>query len=203
MKPMDLSTNLPDDFQRCVDFHGHLCPGLAIGYSAVSAARTVLTGGRSPDEELVAIVENDSCAVDAIQLLLGCTFGKGNLVFLDRGKQVFTFMDRNLGRAVRVSFKGPMPFSEERHALKELIDSGAASEEEKERWALLRQEAVLKLVSADPSEFFEIREVQAELPPKARVVTTVPCDACGEATVRSRMVERGGKFLCGECAYGA
>jgi formylmethanofuran dehydrogenase subunit E len=200
MMQTDRFADFPEDFQQCVHFHGHLCPGLAIGYSAVKAARTVLAKDRSPDEEVVAVVENDSCAVDAIQVLLGCTLGKGNLVFLNRGKQVFTIMDRNTDRAVRVSFRGPLPFSEERHALKELIDSGAASEEEKERWALLRQQAVLKLVSSDPREFFDIREVPAELPPTARVVTTVPCDVCGEPTVRSFMVERDGKLLCGECA---
>jgi formylmethanofuran dehydrogenase subunit E len=203
MTPTDQFADFPEDFQQCVRFHGHLCPGLAIGYSAVKAVRTVLAKDRSPDEEVVAVVENDSCAVDAIQVLLGCTFGKGNLVFLNRGKQVFTIMDRNTGRAVRVSFKGPMPFSEERRALKELIDSGAASEADKERWSALRGEAVLKLVSADPSEVFEIREVPAELPPKARVVTAVPCDVCREPTVRLLMVERDGKLLCGECALSA
>ncbi|AFM24337.1 FmdE family protein [Desulfomonile tiedjei] len=26
---------LPQDFLKCVDFHGHVCPGLAIGYAAV------------------------------------------------------------------------------------------------------------------------------------------------------------------------
>lgn len=46
-----------------------------------------LGGGRDIDEEMVAIVENDSCAVDAIQVLTGCTLGKGNLIFRDYGKQ--------------------------------------------------------------------------------------------------------------------
>jgi formylmethanofuran dehydrogenase subunit E len=200
MKSIDRVVDFPEDFQQCVHFHGHLCPGLAIGYAAVNAARTALTLERSPDEELVAIVENDSCAVDAIQVLMGCTFGKGNLVFRDRGKQVFTFMDRNAGRAVRVSFKGPVPYTEERYALKNLIDSGRASEADRGKWSLLRRQAALKLVSSDPREFFDIREIQAEPPPKARVVTTALCDMCGEATVRTRMVERNGKLFCKECA---
>ena len=27
-----------EDFQRCADFHGHICPGLSIGYKATKAA---------------------------------------------------------------------------------------------------------------------------------------------------------------------
>ncbi len=38
---------------------------------------------RAGDEELVAMVENNSCAVDAIQMVTGCTAGKGNLIFCD------------------------------------------------------------------------------------------------------------------------
>jgi formylmethanofuran dehydrogenase subunit E len=61
-----------------ITFHGHSCPGLAIGYRMTKAGLAFLTGSRSADEELVAIVENDACGVDALQMLSGCTFGKGN-----------------------------------------------------------------------------------------------------------------------------
>ncbi len=57
---------------------------------------------RAEDEELVAIVENDACGVDAVQYVAGCTFGKGNLVFRDWGKPVYTFFSRRTGRGVRV-----------------------------------------------------------------------------------------------------
>ena len=55
---------------------------------------------------MIAIVENDSCSVDGIQSLTGCTFGKGNLIFRDWGKQVFTLAFRPEGRGVRLAFKG-------------------------------------------------------------------------------------------------
>ena len=123
----------PQDFQKCVEFHGHVCPGLAIGYAAAKAGMRVLNVGPSEDEEIVAIVENDSCAVDAVQSLLGCTFGKGNLIFRDWGKQVFTFLDRKTLRAVRVSLRADMPGRSERHDLKKRIDSGLASDSDKKR----------------------------------------------------------------------
>jgi formylmethanofuran dehydrogenase subunit E len=92
-----------EDFKRCERFHGHVCPGLAIGYQASKAALGWLEENRAVDEEIVVIVENDACCVDAIQVMTGCTFGKGNFIFKDHGKMVFTFFSRNTGKGVRVS----------------------------------------------------------------------------------------------------
>ena len=91
------------DFAEVIRFHGHVCPGLAIGYRAALAARTYLGAERSQDEELVAIVETDACSVDAIQVELGCTLGKGNLIYRDLGKHVFTVVSWEKGKAVRIS----------------------------------------------------------------------------------------------------
>ncbi|MEW6533169.1 MAG: FmdE family protein [Thermodesulfobacteriota bacterium] len=191
----------PDDFSRCVAFHGHVCPGLAIGFAAVNAARTMLGSAHAQDEELVVIVENDSCAVDAIQVLTGCTFGKGNLIFRDWGKQVFTLMDRKTGRAVRVSLRNrALPGHEERRALKAKIDAGDASQEDKEKWDKLRREAVSALVRGEPADFFEVREIALEMPPYASVVATKPCAKCGEPTMMSRLVETEQGPVCQECA---
>jgi len=92
-------------FEECVEFHGHSCPGLALGYRATLAGLEALSSDRAEDEELVAIVENDSCAVDAVQCLGGCTYGKGNLFVRQYGKQVYTFALRESGRAVRVALR--------------------------------------------------------------------------------------------------
>jgi formylmethanofuran dehydrogenase subunit E len=48
-----------------------------------TAAMESLEMFRAKDEELVAIVENDACGVDALQCVAGCTLGKGNLLFRD------------------------------------------------------------------------------------------------------------------------
>lgn len=86
---------LQKDWERCIDFHGHQCPGLAIGFRVAMAARKGLGVTSAGDEELVCVAENDSCSVDAIQLLLSCTLGKGNLLYRDRGKQAFSFSSGN------------------------------------------------------------------------------------------------------------
>jgi formylmethanofuran dehydrogenase subunit E len=38
-------------------------------------------------------------------MLTGCTFGKGNLIFNDFGKYVYTFMNRESQKAIRISIK--------------------------------------------------------------------------------------------------
>jgi len=94
-----------DLWKESISFHGHECKGLAWGYKVAMYALEKLGYDRSQDEELVAIVENDSCAIDAIQFVTGCTFGKGNLIFRDYGKHVYTFYSRNTGRGIRISRK--------------------------------------------------------------------------------------------------
>jgi formylmethanofuran dehydrogenase subunit E len=197
---MNYPCRFPEDFQKCVQFHRHLCPGLAIGYAACKIAIELLDVGPSQDEEIVAIVENDSCAVDAVQVLLGCTFGKGNLIFRDWGKQVFTFLSRNTGRALRVSFLGPVPGHEERKQLRHKIDAGTATAEDKQRLRELRDDAVAKLISRDSRDLFAVREIRAELPPKTVPVSTRPCHECGEYTMVSRMIQKNDHLLCAECA---
>jgi len=48
---------------------------------------------------------NDACGVDAVQVIFGCTFGKGNLIYRPRGKQAFSFFNRQNGQKLRVYFK--------------------------------------------------------------------------------------------------
>ena len=65
-------------WERCVAFHGHSCPGLAIGFRAALEGMSALGLPLQPvqDEDLVCVSENDACGVDAVQVLTGCTLGK-------------------------------------------------------------------------------------------------------------------------------
>lgn len=87
---------------------GHECGGLTIGYKTALYAIDLLGLSFSPDENVVCVSENDACGVYAIQVLLGCSVGKGNLLFYMRGKQAYHFYERNSGKAVRLVLK-PTP----------------------------------------------------------------------------------------------
>ena len=114
-------------WDRCVAFHGHGCGGLTIGFQAARYAMELLELDFSRDEDVVCISENDACGVDAIQVLLGCSAGKGNLLFHLRGKQAFSFYNRKTGRSVRLVLR-PTPEGLDREArLRCLLDADPAA----------------------------------------------------------------------------
>ncbi len=197
---MGTSTGYPYDFEKCVEFHGHVCPGLAIGYCAAKAGLSALGVNHSEDEEVVAIVENDSCAVDAIQVITGCTFGKGNLFFRDWGKQVFTFFDRSRAKAVRIALQSrDLIHNEERRRLRMKIDQRAATKEDEERYRDLKEEGVLEIIQRDPKDFFKVEYVDIPEPEEAKIVETTKCALCGEETMTSKMVQSDQGKICTGC----
>ncbi|PKK90012.1 MAG: hypothetical protein CVV64_11865 [Candidatus Wallbacteria bacterium HGW-Wallbacteria-1] len=164
-------------FDEVAQFHGHQCPGLAMGYRMTLAAMQALRCGSAEDEDLVAIVENDACGVDALQFMSGCTFGKGNLIFRDWGKHVYTLIDRETGRAVRVA---QLPGTGLNHSDR---DSRMA-------WILLAPE----------KEFLSVTEVSVEIPRKAVIRESENCVRCGESVMVSRLVEVSGGKACIPCS---
>ena len=89
-------------WQKCAAFHGHVCPGLTIGFRAALYAIDLLELTFSEDEKTVCVSENDACGCDAIKVVLGCSVGKGNLLFHMTGKQAFSFYNRKTGKSVRL-----------------------------------------------------------------------------------------------------
>ena len=53
-----MATINEETIQQVEAFHGHMCPGLAIGIRAAELARREI-GPHASDEEVVAIVETD------------------------------------------------------------------------------------------------------------------------------------------------
>jgi formylmethanofuran dehydrogenase subunit E len=85
-------------WKKAVSFHGHECPGLAIGVRACDAAFEFLKIGASEDEQIVCVTENDACGVDAVQALLSCTIGRETSFTGDRQAGVFLFQPEDRGK---------------------------------------------------------------------------------------------------------
>jgi formylmethanofuran dehydrogenase subunit E len=181
-----------------VRFHGHQCPGLAIG---IQAARLALReiGCNSPDEEVVAVVETDMCAVDAIQFMTGCTFGKGNLIHRNWGKNAYTFFRRADDKAVRIAPRPRTWMSAEQQELQARARAGDATEAEQARLRTLRREWTDHILTSSPDELFTVTEVQGEPPHQARLHSSVECTACGEDVMETRTRKLGGRDLCIPC----
>jgi formylmethanofuran dehydrogenase subunit E len=194
---------IPEDFQRCADFHGHICPGLAIGYRAAKAGMEWLSANRAEDEEVVAIVETDACGADAIQVLTGCTFGKGNFIHRDFGKQAFTLLGRKTGRGVRLALRaGALELSGQHRGLFDRIREGTANPEERREFQQLHLGKSREIMEKPLPELFEIKEVSPALPPKAKIEPSKPCQVCGEPTMGSKLQNHDGKEICRSCCQG-
>lgn len=185
-------------WEKAVKFHGHACPGLAIGVRASKTALEKLGVERAKDEELVAIVETDACGVDGVQVITGCTIGKGNLFFKDYGKQVYIIAKRNDGQAVRMAFKH-VNLNDEQKRIREKIFKGTASEGEKELFKEMQEKRIDHILNGPAEELFNIRHVKIDLPEKARIFNSVRCGECGEYCMEPRARMQEGKIVCLEC----
>jgi formylmethanofuran dehydrogenase subunit E len=182
------------------EFHGHTCPGLALGYRVAKLALQEM-GERAGDEELVAVVENDSCAVDAVQVLTGCTFGKGNLFFHDYGKQVYTFFRRPSGKFLRigVDWNPPAESAEETDAWKRYMD-GDRSDDVLNLIHQRKSKKIQAVLDAKDEELFKLKRGVAIPPPEAHIYPSVRCEVCGEKVMEPRARLRNGKVVCLPCA---
>lgn len=162
-------------WEKCVAFHGHACGGLTIGFKASLYAISLLGLTFSEDEQVVCITENDACGVDAVQVVLGCSVGKGNLLFHIRGKQAFSFYDRKSGKSVRLVLK-PRPEG------------------------MTKAESFAYYQALEPQDMFDVKQTVIALPEKAQLFDSYPCACCGEVTGANWLRLSQGKLLCLDCS---
>jgi formylmethanofuran dehydrogenase subunit E len=187
-------------FEEVVAFHGHACPGLALGYR-VSLLAVKELGERASDEELVAIVENDSCAVDAVQVVTGCTFGKGNLIFRDYGKQVYTFIKRPGGKGIRISvdFLPPQETDEEKR-MWERYSKGDRSARVVRAVHARKTKKIDMILHAKDEDLFLLSRKKMILPDEAEIYPSIRCALCNEKVMEARARVRNGKTVCIPCS---
>ncbi len=184
-------------------FHGHRCWASTAGVRAGLAALKALGVERSGAKSLHAVLENGyyhgaMCFGDGIQYATGCTFGKGNMEKVPKGKLAVTVIDKARKKAVRVSYRPTLqkqiaesPFMKKRAA-------GIPPTEipETEQWELVNliweapEETVLAIGPVVDYAWSE--------PPE--VVRFAVCAGCGELVAEPylRVVE--GKPLCLDCS---
>src|SRR5512135_1291425 len=189
-------------YDDVVDFHGHSCPGLALGYR-VSLRALKEFKGRSEDEELVAIVENNSCAVDAVQVMTGCSFGKGNLIFRDYGKQTYTFIQRPSGKGIRIAIDWKRPAeTDEEKVLWDKYGKGDRSKKVVQYVHSRKAAKVRFILDADEKELMVVTKGREKLPPEAEIYRSVVCESCGEKVAEPRVRIKDGRLLCIPCMEG-
>ncbi len=188
---MSLNFLSPDSsvWQNTVRFHGHACPGLAIGYRMALSASSALglevslhedsCRTISPDEELVCVAETDACCVDAVQILLGCTLGKGNLLLKLRGKTAMTFYHRPSRNAVRAVWQADVHTPEGRE--------------------MSRDEKLLHFLTAPEERLLRVYAVPFDPPSRALISRSLVCAKCGELTAEYAVRLHDGQVFCLDC----
>lgn len=161
-------------WERCVNLHGHGCGGLAVGFRAVLYAWELFGSQESSeDEEIVCIAETDACGVDAIQALMSCTVGKGNLIFYMQGKNAFSFYRRSDGKSFRLVLRA----------------TPEKSKEERLDW----------LMNGNYHEMFDVKEASMPLPEEARIFKVCTCTVCGERFAENFAHLENGEIVCSTC----
>ena len=188
---MSLNFLSPDSpvWRNTVRFHGHACPGLAIGYRMALSASSALglevslhedsCRTLSPDEELVCVAETDACCVDAVQILLGCTLGKGNLLLKLRGKTAMTFYHRPSRNAVRAVWQADVHTPEGRE--------------------MSRDEKLLHFLTAPEEKLLRVYAVPFDPPSRALISRSLVCAKCGELTAEYAVRLHDGQVFCLDC----
>jgi len=172
-----MSCNIPTELiDQTIAFHGHSCPGLAIGIRAAELAMREL--GSPAEVDMVAVSETDMCGVDAIQFLTDCTYGKGNFLHRDYGKKAFSFFDRKTGKGFRAVLSQDV-FSG--------IDQGQ------------REKALELFMTLDLDDMFSITRLECEPPRPAKILESLTCEQCGESVMESRTRRFAGQTYCIPC----
>lgn len=162
-------------WKKAVAFHGHECGGLAVGARACEAVLLCPGLREAGYGELFCVTENDACGVDAIQSLLGCSIGKGNLIYRDTGKQAYSFFNKDTGMALRIYLKASRP-----------------EDLPREEWQKILLELPLE-------EMFIFSQPGFAIPENPRLFTTIACDLCGEGAPEHKIRLQENKKICLDC----
>ncbi|MGM0499074.1 MAG: tRNA (N6-threonylcarbamoyladenosine(37)-N6)-methyltransferase TrmO [Bacillota bacterium] len=198
--------NLHDLLLKAGELHGHYCPFLALGVLAAADALKSLAADNDGMEDLLAVVETNSCFSDGIQYAAGTTFGNNALIYRDYGKTAVTFIERgNSTKNLRYYLKDSDFISREYPKAAELFEKVIAkrkgSEKEQKKMKELWQEIAFEIIEADIDKYFKIeRDIEIEIPAYAPIFADQHCSQCGEKLMAEKAVKKDDEFFCKDCA---
>ncbi|MCE4610815.1 MAG: FmdE family protein [Desulfurococcales archaeon] len=205
---------------KAAELHGHFCIGLAMGVKASMLALKEL-GVELPERdvtehvrhELIAVVDNNLCFADGVQMIIGATLGNNSLVFRDMGKISLTLIDKKSKRAVRVTmikpFTSPTIENEKFQELfrKVMVRREQVPKKEAEAFRSMMDRASLEVLSLPENEYFKVEKFEVEDVNdeafKGPSVQWVKCAHCGGLVIESKAFKKedqGKKYYCADCA---
>jgi len=185
-------------------FHGHKCPAMPMGLRVGAAAMNALGVERAKDGQLIAFVDlgDDHCATcfgDGLQVIMGTTFGKGNLKKTHKGKWAVTLVDKATGRAVRVTPKAEAMLNNKK--TKFFTDYRMLGKPASIVPADIVDPLVKNVMGAPDEMLLAVSPIfDYKLEPKKDSFDGFVCEECGEMTVMEYGRIKGDKKVCMDCA---
>ncbi len=185
-------------------FHGHKCPAMPMGLRVGAAAMNKLGVERAKDGQLMAFVDlgDNHCATcygDGLQVIMGTTFGKGNLKKTHKGKWAVTVVDRATGRAVRVTPKAEAMLNNKKTAF--FTDYRMLGKPASTVPPEVVEPLVNGVMNAPEEMLLNVSPVfEYKLEPKKDSFDSFVCEDCGEMTVMEYGRIKGDKKVCIDCA---
>ncbi|HAR44786.1 MAG: formylmethanofuran dehydrogenase [Nitrospirae bacterium GWC2_57_13] len=188
---MGIALDFESLLNESVRIHGHLCAGQVLGVrmSMLGLREIGISDPKGKDRKsIIAFVEMDRCATDAVQSVTGCSLGHRTMKFMDYGKMAATFLNLKTGKAARI------------------IAREDSRDKAKERFPEIENKYAGQLeaykVMSD-EELFDVMEVAVKVAPEdmpGRPMRRVRCASCGEHVQDMREISRDGRSLCLPCA---
>ena len=185
-------------------FHGHKCPAMPMGLRVGAAAMNALGVERAKDGQLVAFADlcEDHCATcygDGLQVIMGTTFGKGNIKKNQKGKWAVTLVNRADGKAIRVTPKAEAMLNNKKS--KFFTDYRMLGKPASTVPAEVVDPLVNEVMNAPDEMLLEISPIfKYKLEPKKDSFDGFVCEECNEMTVMEYGRIKGDKKVCIDCA---
>ena len=196
------------DLQKLLRFcgllHGHYCPGSAMGVKAAARAVNELGVKSTGMEEVIAIVETNSCFADGVQMVTGCSLGNNALIYRDYGKTSVT-LARRTGEAIRIAAKPDGLSLEEREPeamalFRKVVKERQGTKKDDRKLRHMWIQISFKMLDIPDEELFSISRLKIEIPTYARIFASVKCSVCAENTMEPRARLIGGQYFCLSCS---
>lgn len=185
-------------------FHGHKCPAMPNGLRVGAAAMNALGVERTGDSALHAILDLGdnhcaTCFADGIQVITGCTFGKGNIEKTYKGKWAVTLIDKKTNRAVRVSPTAEaMLANKKTEFFKDYREKGVPPTQVPDA---VVEPLVVKVMNAPEEMMMNISEVfEYQWKQPVHSFNSFVCEDCGEMTVMEYGRVKDDLKVCIDCA---
>lgn len=141
-------------FETIAKAHGHLCPGISLGYKIAVVAAT----WAGEDDEVTILAHTTRCPLDAIKITFDTKNHPDRLTVEDTNTVSFVLTKPNGSKLYIDELPGTKITSDELKALKKKAEDGVATPEEFARINEIKEEHYKIMEALPPEKLFSVRE---------------------------------------------